>query len=80
MTSLQIARNYIPYDRSSESLIKELADAIDQTLREERERCADLAAGLHEHYAEMRREAGDTAPTEWSRACQYVAERIRSLK
>lgn len=52
---------------------------LDALLRAERERCAEEADGLHEHYAEMRHEAGDIAPAEWSRACKYVAERIRSL-
>lgn len=52
---------------------------LDALLKAERERCADLAAGLHEHYAEIRHEPGDAAPAEWARACKYAAERIRSL-
>lgn len=57
----------------------EFLSDLDALLKAERERCADLAAGLHEHYAEIRHEPGDAAPAEWARACKYAAERIRSL-
>lgn len=78
MTSMEIANAHLPIGSPTRS-IAELAEAIDQALREERERCAKIGDAEAERCSKIKR-FFDPAPDCWQGAYEDMAEKIRSLE